>query len=180
MLSSMLVIAFLPRSKRLNFVAAVIICTDFGAPQNKVCQYFHCFPIYSPCSEGTRCHDLSFLNIWLGVDYWTACICTLNFIRYCQNAFQEVIPTFIDIIYESYEALILLLELKQYLIDVLFSLFCLLLKIHAFPYVHWTFRFIFLQIMSLFLLPSFLGDCFLLDVRIIIYPRCWYFGCPMH
>ena len=34
------VIAFLPRSKCLNFMAAVTICSDFGAPQNKVC---HCF-----------------------------------------------------------------------------------------------------------------------------------------
>ena len=29
---SMLVIAFLPVSKRLNFMAAVTICSDFGAP----------------------------------------------------------------------------------------------------------------------------------------------------
>ena len=32
---SRLVIAFLPRSKCLNFMAAVTICHDFGAPQNK-------------------------------------------------------------------------------------------------------------------------------------------------
>ena len=31
-----------------NFMAAVIICSDFGVPQNKVCHYFHCFPIYLP------------------------------------------------------------------------------------------------------------------------------------
>ena len=43
-----------------NFMAAVTICSDFGAPQNKVC---HCFPIYLPWSDGTRCHDLSFLNV---------------------------------------------------------------------------------------------------------------------
>ena len=43
-----LVIPFLPRSKRLNFMAAVTICSDFGAPQNKVCHCFHCFPIYLP------------------------------------------------------------------------------------------------------------------------------------
>ena len=49
MLSS-LVITFLPRSKCLlkNFMAAVTICSDFGAPQNKVCHCFHCFPIYLP------------------------------------------------------------------------------------------------------------------------------------
>ena len=33
---SKLVIAFLPRSKRLNFRAAVTICSDFGARKNKV------------------------------------------------------------------------------------------------------------------------------------------------
>ena len=33
---SRLVITFLPRSKHLNFMAAVTICSDFGAPRNKV------------------------------------------------------------------------------------------------------------------------------------------------
>ena len=42
---SMLAIAFLPRSKRLNSMAAVNICSDFAAPQSKVC---HCFSIYLP------------------------------------------------------------------------------------------------------------------------------------
>ena len=43
---SRLVIAFLPRSKCLNFMAAVTIFSDFGAQENKVCHCFHCFPIY--------------------------------------------------------------------------------------------------------------------------------------
>ena len=29
-----------------NFLAAVTICSDFGAQENKVCHCFHCFPIY--------------------------------------------------------------------------------------------------------------------------------------
>ena len=29
-------ITFLPRSKRLNFMSAVTICSEFGAPQNKI------------------------------------------------------------------------------------------------------------------------------------------------
>ena len=33
---SRLVITFLPVSKHLNFMGAVTICSDFGAPQNKV------------------------------------------------------------------------------------------------------------------------------------------------
>ena len=32
---SRLVITFLPRSKHLNFMAAVTICSDFGAPKIK-------------------------------------------------------------------------------------------------------------------------------------------------
>ena len=30
---------------------------------NIVCHCFHCFPIYLPWSDGTRCHDCSFLNV---------------------------------------------------------------------------------------------------------------------
>ena len=59
---SRLVTVFLPRSMCLNFMAAVTICSDFGAPQNKVCHCFHCFPIYLPWSDGSRCHDLHFFE----------------------------------------------------------------------------------------------------------------------
>ncbi|CAN0481280.1 unnamed protein product [Rangifer tarandus platyrhynchus] len=31
-----------------NFMAAVTICSDFGAQKNKVSHCFHCFPIYLP------------------------------------------------------------------------------------------------------------------------------------
>ena len=34
-------------------MAAVTICSDFGAQENKVCHCFHCFPIYLPWSDGT-------------------------------------------------------------------------------------------------------------------------------
>ena len=43
MLSS-LFITFLP----FNFLATITICSDFGAPQNKVSYCLHCFPIYFP------------------------------------------------------------------------------------------------------------------------------------
>ena len=61
---SRLVIAFLPRSKHLlipwlQSPSAVIL----EPPQNKVSYCFHCFPIYLPWSDGTKCHDLSFLNV---------------------------------------------------------------------------------------------------------------------
>ena len=43
-----------------NFMAAVTICSDSGAQENEVC---HCWYVYLPWSDGTRCHDLSFLNV---------------------------------------------------------------------------------------------------------------------
>ena len=60
---SRVVMAFLPRSKCLNFMAAVTICSDFGVQENKVSHCFHCFLICLPRSDGTGRHDLSFLNV---------------------------------------------------------------------------------------------------------------------
>ena len=59
-----LVITFLPRRKHLliswlQSLSAVIL----EPPQNKISYCFHFFPIYLPWSDGTRCHDLSFLNV---------------------------------------------------------------------------------------------------------------------
>ena len=61
---SRLVITFLPRNKRLliswlQSPSEVIL----EPPPKKVWHCFHCFPIYLPWSDGTRCHDLSFLNV---------------------------------------------------------------------------------------------------------------------
>ena len=46
---SRLVIAFLPRGKGLHFMAAVTICSDFGAKKNKVSHCLHVSP--SICHE---------------------------------------------------------------------------------------------------------------------------------
>ena len=55
------VIAFLPRSKCLNFMASVTICSDFGASQNKVC---HCFHSPSICHE-VMGPDIMILVFWI-------------------------------------------------------------------------------------------------------------------
>ena len=61
---SRLVIAFLPRKKHLlNFMVAVTICSDFGAQVNKIYHCFHFPPIYFLWTDGTGCHDFSFLNV---------------------------------------------------------------------------------------------------------------------
>ena len=49
-------------------MAAVTICSDSRAQENKVCHCFHCFPIYLPWSDRTGCHDLSFLN----AEFWAS------------------------------------------------------------------------------------------------------------
>ena len=54
--------ALLQRSKSFNFMAAVTICSDFGPQENEVCHCVHYFPICLPWNDGTRCHDLCFLN----------------------------------------------------------------------------------------------------------------------
>ena len=63
---SRLVITFLPRSKCLliswlQSPSAVIL----EPKKNKVWHCFHCLPLYFPWGDGTRCHDLSFLNVEL-------------------------------------------------------------------------------------------------------------------
>ena len=58
-----LVIAFLPRSKRLLISWLQSSCSDFRAQDNKVCHCFHCFSICFPWSDGTGCHCLRFLNV---------------------------------------------------------------------------------------------------------------------
>ena len=47
---SRLVIAFLPRSFSFNFMAAAIMCSDFGAQENKVCH--ECFPVFWERAKG--------------------------------------------------------------------------------------------------------------------------------
>ena len=64
---SRLVIIFLPRSQHLliwwlQSPSAVIL-----EPKEikSLIKCFHCFPVYFPQNEGTRCHNLSFLNVEL-------------------------------------------------------------------------------------------------------------------
>ena len=63
---SRLAIAVLPRSKCLliswlQSPYSVI----FGAQVKKVSHCFHCFPIYLPWSDGSRCHDLKLSECWV-------------------------------------------------------------------------------------------------------------------
>ena len=52
-------------------MAAVTIHSGFGAQENKVCHCFHCFPIYLPWSDETRCQDLHFFNGEFQANFFT-------------------------------------------------------------------------------------------------------------
>ena len=45
---SRLVIAFLPKSKCLNFMAAITVHNDFGTQEKKIYHCFHFAPFYLP------------------------------------------------------------------------------------------------------------------------------------
>ena len=62
LLNMLMVITFLPRSKCLLISWLQSPSAVIWSPKNKV---WHCFPIYLLWSDGTRCHDLSFLNVEL-------------------------------------------------------------------------------------------------------------------
>ena len=51
-------------------MAAVTICSDFGAPKHKVCHCFHCFPICLPCEAwfggGQMLTSLAMARVALG------------------------------------------------------------------------------------------------------------------
>ena len=80
---SRFVIAFLPKSKHLNFMAAVSVHSDFGAQENKVCYCFH-FPYeicsaisnsfwpHGPCSQaGSSVHGIVQARIlmWVAISF---------------------------------------------------------------------------------------------------------------
>ena len=72
-------------------MAAVTVCGDFGAQDNKVCYCFHFFLIYLPQSDGTECHDLiiseksvlpmNLLRFIVMRYLWLAGVCALIFIQ---------------------------------------------------------------------------------------------------
>ena len=89
---SMLFIAFLPRSEHL-LISWLQSPSDTknGAQENKICHRCHCFPIYLPWSDGTRCHDLSFMNVEFKANFFTL------FFAFCHMGGVICISEVIDI-----------------------------------------------------------------------------------
>ena len=81
-----------------NFLAAVTICSDFGAHQNEASQSFHCFLIYLPWIDGAGCLDLRFLK----VDFKPAFSLSFTFIKRLfsssLSAVSVVSPTYLRLL----------------------------------------------------------------------------------
>ena len=102
---SRLVIIFLPRSKCLliswlQSPSAVIL-----EPKKvkKVCHRFHCFPIYLPWSDGTRCHNLRF---WMLSFKPTFSLSSFNFIK---RLFSSSLLSAIRVVSSAYLRLLIFL-----------------------------------------------------------------------
>ena len=94
---------FFHGASSFNFMAAVNVCSDFGAQENKVCHYFHFFPIYLPWSNGTRCHDLSFLN----VEFYPAF--SLSSFTFIKRLFSSSLLSVIRVVSSAYLRLLIFL-----------------------------------------------------------------------
>ena len=84
-------------------MAEITICSDFGAQKNKVCHCFHCFPICLPWSDGTRCHDLSFLNVEFKANFFTLLF------HFDQEAFSSSSLSAIRVVSSAYLRLLIFL-----------------------------------------------------------------------
>ena len=82
---SRLVIDFSSKDQvSFNSMAAVTICSDFGAQKNKVCHCFHCILIYLPWSNGLE-YDISF---WMLSFKPTFSLSSLTFIKKLFSSFS--------------------------------------------------------------------------------------------
>ena len=103
---SRLVIAFLPRSKRLliSWLQSWKSCSDFGVQENKICHCFHCFPIYLPWNDGTRCMILVF---WMLSFKRAFSLCSFTLIK---RLFSSSLLSAIRVVSSAYLRLLLFLQ----------------------------------------------------------------------
>ena len=98
---SRFVIAFLPMSKHLNFMAAVTVCNDFGAQEDKTC---HCF--YFPPSI---CHEVMGSDAMILVFFSFKSACSLSSFTLIKRLFSSSSLSFIKVVSSAYLRLLLFL-----------------------------------------------------------------------
>ena len=82
-------------------MTAVTICSDFGAQEKEICHYFHLFPVYLPCGNGARSHDLRFLIFSLKP--------TLLLPSFIKRLFNSSSPSAIRVVSSTYQRLLMFL-----------------------------------------------------------------------
>ena len=109
-------------------MAAITICSDFGAPKNKVWHCFHCFPIYFPWNDMV----VLFFIIWgISILFFHSGYTTLHSHQQC---------TMVHFSPHSHQCLLLLIFLVIAILSVVrWYCVCVSLKIrdteHLFMYV---------------------------------------------
>ena len=84
-------------------MAAFTIFSDFGAPKNKLSHCFQWFPTYLPWSDGTRCHDLSFLNVELKPTF------SFTSFTFIKRLFSSSLLSVIKVVLSAYLGLLIFL-----------------------------------------------------------------------
>ena len=69
-------------------MAAVTICSDFGAQEDKVCHCFHYFPSCFPWSDGTRCPVLYISTCLLLFGLFIYFVCMFFYILHVSKIIQ--------------------------------------------------------------------------------------------
>ena len=100
---SRFVIAFLPRSRCLNFITAVTI-SDFGAQEKKICHWFHFCPSICHQVMGLDAMILVFLMLSLKPSF------SLSFFTLIKKLFSSSWLSAIKVISSAYMMMLFLLE----------------------------------------------------------------------
>ena len=88
-------------------MAAITICSDFGAQESKVCHYFHCFPICLPWNVGTGCYDLHFMNVEFKPAFSFSCF------TFVKRLFNSSLLSAIRVMSSAYLRLLTFLYIKK-------------------------------------------------------------------
>ena len=101
---SRLFITFLPGSKCLLISWLQSPSSVILEPRKiKVWHCFHCFPIYFPWSDGTGCHDLSFVNVSFKTNF------SLSSLTFIKRLFSSSSLSAIRVVSSAYLRLLIFL-----------------------------------------------------------------------
>ena len=84
-------------------MVTIIVCSDFGAHENKVCHCFHFFPIYLPWTDGTGCQGLIFWMLSFKPDF------SLSSFTFIKRLFRSLLFSAIRVVPSVYLRLLIFL-----------------------------------------------------------------------